>query len=206
MIAALLPRLVFWLWFFAALLGGPFLLLRLPAAGLPVTIALLTIAFLRLGHRVSGLRTWIEALPLRTLLLVHVSRTAGFGLLVLHLRGTVDGDFAMPIGLGEIAVGCMSLPVALAPLSPAQRLRAVSIWNIAGFTELLLAVTLATRLASADPDFFRAISLPPIVAIPLFAVPLLAASHVEIFLRSRNGAADNPQPPPAGSIEEQRRG
>lgn len=190
MIAALLPRLVLWFWFFAALLGGPFLLLGLPPAGLPITIGLLTIAALRLAYQLTALRLWLENLPLRTLVLIHVSRTAGIGLLVLHLRGTIDGDFAMPIGLGEIAVGCMALPVAIAPLGPTERLRAISIWNIAGFTELLLAVTLATRLASAEPDFLRAISMPPIIAIPLFATPLLAASHVVIFLRTRALAAN----------------
>jgi hypothetical protein len=187
-IAALLPRLVLWLWFFAALLGGPALLLRLPPSGLPVTIGLLAIAFLRFSYQFQDLRDWVARLPLRTLLMLHVCRIAGVGLLILHLRGAVDGDFAMPIGLGEIAVGCMALPVALAPLGTTQRLRAATIWNIAGFTELLLAVALATRLASNDPDFFRAVSLPPTVTIPLFAVPLLAASHVVIFLRTRTTA------------------
>jgi hypothetical protein len=184
-IAALLPRLVIWLWFFAALLAGPSLLLRFPAAGLPIAVAIVTIACLRLAARVESLQRWVAAIPLRSLVLLHVGRTAGLGLLILHVRGVLDGDFAAPVGLGELAIGIMALPVALAPLSSTQRMRATSVWNIAGFTELLLAVTLATRLAENDSDFLHHLALPPTVVLPLFVLPLLAASHVVIFLRTR---------------------
>ncbi len=202
MIAALLPRLFLWLWFFAALLVGPHLLLRLPPAGLPVTIVMLTIVAVRAVHKSSALRTWVDQLNLRTLVLLHVIRIAGIGLLMLHLRGTLDGDFATPIGLGEMAIGIMAIPVAVAPLDPTRRLRAVSIWNIAGITELVLAVTLASRVASADPDFFRALCLPPLVAIPLFAIPLLAASHFEMLKRTRTTPAATPPRREVSSADE----
>jgi hypothetical protein len=203
-IAALLPRLVIWLWFFAALLAGPALLSHLPPVGLPVTIGLLTLGFLRLAYRLEGVREWITSLPLRTLLLLHVSRLTGCGLLVFHLRGIIDGDFAIPIGLGEIAVGCMALPVALAPLSFTQRLRAATVWNIAGLTELLLAIGLATRLAHADPDFFRSLSLPPTVVVPLFAAPLLLSSHVVIFMRTRSAPPEADAATPGQSASKER--
>jgi hypothetical protein len=201
-IAALLPRLVLWLWFFAALLGGPHLLLRLPPAGLPVTIVILAVVAVRLVYRTPTLRLWVARLPLRAIVLLHVTRIAGVGLLVLHLRGAIDGDFAEPIGLAELAIGVMAIPVAFAPLDSTRRLRAVSIWNIAGITELVLAVALGSRLASADPDFFRALAQPPLVAIPLFAIPLLAASHFEILLRSRRSSAATPPPPAVTSADE----
>lgn len=202
MIAALLPRLFLWLWFFAALLGGPQLLLRLPPAGLPVAIVLMTVAVIRLSYRAPALRAWIDQLSLRVLILVHVTRIAGVGLLVLHLRGSLDGDFATPIGLGELAIGIMAIPVALAPLGTSQRQRALTIWTIAGITELALAVALAQRVASADPDFLRALATPPCVAIPLFAIPLFAASHLELLLRSRRLNATNPHPPTGSSRAE----
>lgn len=202
MIAALLPRLFLWLWFFAVLIGGPHLLLRLPPAGLPATVLILTIAAIRVTYQFQGLRSWITNLSLRAIILVHVSRTAGLGLLVLHLRGIVEGDFAMPVGLGELAIGIMAIPVAFAPLALPQRLRAVAIWNIAGITDLILAVALASRMAAADADFFRALSTPPLVVIPLFAVPLLAMSHLELLLRGRRPSATPPRPAGGNSIQE----
>src|SRR6188768_3384562 len=80
--ASLLVRMFFWLWFGAAIAAGHFLVLqRLPpiaAQGITLGIAaLLFIAY----NRVSAVRTWVDSLDLRALILLHVTRFIGIYLL-----------------------------------------------------------------------------------------------------------------------------
>ena len=184
MAAAILVRLIFWLWFGAALAAGHFLLLqRIPPPATQGLLLLLAGALLFSYFAIRPARQWTDACDLRALILLHLTRFAGVYLLVLHHRGELPGDFAVPAGIGDICVAAFALPVAIAPLEEPQRQRAIRIWNVVGSIDILLAVATAIRFNLADPAQLRAFTYLPLSLQPTFLVPLMIATHVVIFVR-----------------------
>ena len=140
-------RIVFWTWLIAAVAAGrQGWLQAMPASAVPALVlgltALLALAYRRLG----AFSAWVDALDVRGLVLLHVTRFVGFYFLVLYDRGVLPYAFAVPGGIGDIAVAALALAVCLLPWSEASRRRAISIWNIVGLIELLLTILTAARL------------------------------------------------------------
>lgn len=188
MSVALLVRALFWLWFLGAVAAGHWLLLqRLPALALPAIILALSGALLAVFLRLPGLRDWTETVDLRALVLLHVSRLVGVYFLVLHERGELPRAFAVPAGVGEVVIAVMALPVVFAPLAAASRQRAIRIWSIVGFVNLLFVVFALTRLLLAHPAQLRALTQLPLSLHPTFLLPLLLAAHVIVLLRTTTG-------------------
>jgi hypothetical protein len=181
---ALVVRLVFWLWFAAAVVvGEQRTLARLPPPAVQGVIFGLT-ALLLLGYfRLAALRAWMDALDLRVLVRLHVVRFIGIYFLVLYRHGELPYAFAVPGGYGDIVVATLALPIAFFPFDPARRTRALTIWNVIGFTDILLVVVTAIRLNLADPSQLRALLHLPLSLLPTFLVPLIIATHVVIFVR-----------------------
>src|SRR4051812_5713511 len=70
MSAALLARIFFWVWFGAAVFVGQSLVLqRLPGPVVPAIVFGLTAILLPGYTRINGVRSWVDALDLRTLVL-----------------------------------------------------------------------------------------------------------------------------------------
>ena len=183
--ASLLVRLILWVWFGAALAVGHLQLLqRLAAPALPGIVFGLTGLVLYACFRVPALRAWIDGLDSRRLVLLHVTRFVGIYFLILHRRGELPEAFALPAGIGDIIVATMALPVALAPVDDRTRLRAIVIWNVAGFADIMLVVATAARLNLADPSQMHAFTHLPLSLLPTFLVPLIIATHVLLFLRT----------------------
>ena len=181
---ALTVRLVFWVWFAAAVFAGQQLVLqRLPPFVVPGLVFGLAALLLLNYFRVAALRVWVDALSLRTLVLLHVTRFVGVYFLFLYQRGELPHDFAVPGGIGDIVVATFALPVALAPWEPAFRRRVTNIWNVVGFMDILLVAATAARLNFADPSQMRVLTSLPLSLLPTFLVPLIIASHVVIFVR-----------------------
>ena len=190
MVAALLVRMFFWLWFGAALAAGHFLVLqKLPPLALPgITLglaALLIVAY----FRIIAVRRWVDALDLRTLVLLHVIRFAGIYLLILYRRGELPRDYAVPGGMTDILIATMALPVAFAPLDEGPRRRAIVIWNVVGFVAILLTLGTVIRINLANPAALAALTRLPLSLLPTLLVPLLLATHVVIFNRTKNHAS-----------------
>ena len=184
MSTALVVRLLFWVWFIAAVLvGQQRLLQRLPPPAVQGILfgltALLTYAY----FRVAALRAWVDALDLRALVLVHVTRFVGIYFLILYRRGELPYAFAVPGGYGDILVAALALVVAFFPFDPARRTRFLTIWNVVGLTDILLVVATAVRLNLADPSQMRALLYLPLSLLPTFLVPLIIATHLMIFAR-----------------------
>lgn len=179
-------RLSLWIWLIIALYAGQQLwLVRLPAPAIPGLIFFLTATLLAAGHFLPLLRRWLEAVDLRALVLLHVTRFVGIYFLLLHERGELPTAFALPGGWGDIVVASLVLPVCFLPLSESTRRRAISIWNVIGGVDLLLVVFTAARLGWEDMNQMRALTYLPLSLLPTFLVPLLLASHAIIFLRLR---------------------
>ncbi|MBL9187038.1 MAG: hypothetical protein JNK23_06140 [Opitutaceae bacterium] len=184
MAASLLARLFFWLWFGAALAAGYLgWLQKLPPLAVPAIVLGLSGILISAYLRVGAVRAWVDAIDLRALVLLHLTRFVGIYFLVLHQRGELPYAFAVPGGIGDIIVAAVALPVAFAPLEPAARRRVIRIWNVVGLVDILLVVATAVRLNLADPGQLRALLRLPLSLLPTLLVPLIIATHIIIFVR-----------------------
>lgn len=182
--SALVARLVLWLWFGAALLAGQQQLLqRLPPIAVPAIVLGLTSLLLFAYNRLRPVRTWADALDLRLIVLLHLTRFVGVYFIILYRRGQLPYDFAIPAGLGDILIATLALPLILAPLTASTRLRLLRIWNVLGLVDILLVVFTAFRLNLADPIQMRAFTFLPLSLLPTFLVPLIIVTHLVIFIR-----------------------
>ncbi len=181
---ALVVRLIFWLWLGTAFFAGQQLLLqRLPPFGLPALVLGLSAVLLLAYFRLASVRAWVDALDLRTLVLLHVTRIVGLYFIVLSRRGLLPYDFAVPGGIGDIIIATLALVVVFAPLADASRARAIRIWNVIGLIDITLVVLTAARLNLANPLQIRAMTYLPLSLLPTFLVPLLIATHLIIYAR-----------------------
>jgi hypothetical protein len=152
---------------------------------LPIGLAVVTpIVLFGLWFSVSpGFRDFALALDPRVLTLLQTWRIGGFTFVVLYSYGILPGVFALPAGLGDMAIGATAPLVAIYIADVAHRRRFI-VWQILGVFDLLLAVTLGV-LASASPIGVLARGLTtdamselPLSLIPTFAVPLLLILHI----------------------------
>lgn len=177
-------RIVFWIWLLAAVAAGHYLVLqRLPQPATPAILLGLTGALILAYRGLAAFRTWVDALDLRAVVLLHVTRFVGFYFLTLYNRGELPHAFAVPGGIGDIVVAVFAIVVVAFPLAESTRLRAIYVWNVVGFVDLLLVVLSAARLGLATPREMLALTRLPLSLLPTFLVPLLLATHVLIFAR-----------------------
>lgn len=192
-------------WFVLALAVGASGLLRSARPPLPpVLIVLLTASLLVLFWQWPALHGWASTVDIRALILIHVSRFVGAYFLVLHARGELPYAFAVPGGWGDIAVATAALVIGLPSLSQGRwGWPIVFAWNTAGLVDILLVVTTAARLGSADPQSMAALFRLPLSLLPTFLVPIIIATHIVIFARlsgwrrwARNVRRDHGRPGP----------
>jgi hypothetical protein len=130
--------------------------------------------------------------PLARLIGCQVYRVAGAVFLLAWARGLLPGAFALPAGIGDLCVGA-SAPFVASRVNLQREgwHKSAVVWNVAGLTDLVVAVTLG---ALTSPSSFHpgALGSPgyltsrlPLVLVPVFAVPLSALLHVVTFRRLR---------------------
>ncbi len=170
-------------WFFAAFALGDSGRLALLAPPAPQLIAAgLTLLLLLNGAVLPGFRHWLGALGLRRLVAVHVTRFVGVYFFVLYARGQLPYDFAVKGGCGDVLVAIGAVVLLLAPRSMARR-GLVLAWNVLGMADIVFVVVTAARLGLADPSSMRLLLVLPLSLLPTFLVPLVAATHVWIFVK-----------------------
>lgn len=181
---AIVVRLVFWVWLGTAfVIGRQQLLMRIPPVAVQGILLSLTAILLAAYFRVTAVKTWVDSLDLRAILLLHVTRFVGVYFLILYGRGQLPYDFAVPGGIGDIIVASLALVLAVAPLAKTNRLRAIRIWNIVGLIDISLVVLTAARLNLDNPLQMRALTYLPLSLLPTFLVPLIIATHIIVFTR-----------------------
>jgi hypothetical protein len=146
-------------------------------------LAGLTIAVLA-AWRISGaFRAWLEAIDLRWLIALHLTRFVGLYFLFLCGRGDLPCTFARPAGWGDVVVAILACVLLLGWRKLGSRSVVVGLWNVLGLIDILLVVTNAARHGVADPPSMAALLRLPLSLLPTFLVPLIIASHVVIFNR-----------------------
>jgi hypothetical protein len=129
---------------------------------------------------------------LALLTIPHTWRIGGITFLILMMLGHLPAVFALPAGLGDIAVG-LAAPVIARRLARGDR-RGARQFHVLGIVDLTVALAIGF-LAGLGP--FRpfeitptteALGLLPLVLIPTAAVPLVIALHIVSLRRLREMA------------------
>ncbi len=170
--------LVVVIWFGITLAAGAAGLFETPAGEPPVAIGvaaavppLVVIGMLAFSAR---FRDWVRGLDLGFLTLLQTWRVAGVAFLALLVQGDLAAVFALPAGLGDVAVGLTAPLVAAYVLGGGRWARRTYVgWTLFGIADLLAAIALGvTAGAGMEP-----VSVLPLSLIPTFGVPLTLALH-----------------------------
>lgn len=160
-----------------------------PSPPLPILLAFVVplAAFLIWMGLSRGFRRFVLSLDARVLTLVHAWRLGGFTFLTLYAYGILPGLFALPAGLGDMAIGATAPFIALGFMGGSHR-RTFLRWQALGILDLVVAVSLGgltSFLAPAGPRPF-AMAVLPLSLIPTFAVPLLLILHIICIVQARS--------------------
>lgn len=171
----------------AALFAAAGAFASLPRFGPPVLIGGLTIAFTLAALGRGSIGTALRSLGLRGLLALHLGRFVGFAFLWLEARGKLPSEFAERAGWGDIAAALGALLLLFSP-----RRGWVAAWAVFGVLDLAVAVGTAGWLNVVRPGSMAAIGQLPLALIPLFAVPVLAATGFLALFWDDPGRAQAP--------------
>ena len=143
----------------------------------------------------KSFRDFVLTADLRLIAAIQGWRWAGLGFLSLYANGILPGLFALPAGLGDMAIGFTApwivLRLAGNPLFAGSR-RFV-IWNILGVVDLLVALSTATLSSGAFTGITAlngnvttaAMTQLPLVFIPAFMVPFFTMLHLTALFQAR---------------------
>ncbi|MEW9570799.1 hypothetical protein ABQJ54_03485 [Rhodanobacter sp. Si-c] len=162
----------------------------------PVAIAigvgaplLLFFAWLRYS---PSFRAFVLSLDLRLITAMQAWRWAGLGFLSLYAHGVLPAMFALPAGLGDMAVGFAApwMILALVRRRDFAASRAFVRWNVLGMLDLAMAITLGTLSASPSTGALGEVTTAPMATLPLlvipaFLVPLFLMLHTAALMQSR---------------------
>jgi len=160
------------------------------AIGLGVATPLLVFfAWLRLSR---SFRDFVLSLDLRLIAGIQAWRWAGLGFLFLYAQHVLPAMFALPAGLGDMAVGFaapwMTLALVRRPGFAASP--AFIRWNVLGILDLVVAVSLGTLgalLTTGAPGEISTAPMAtlPLLLIPVYLVPLFLMLHAAALMQSR---------------------
>lgn len=182
-----------------AAINGVFRIGASPLPLLPSAIFLPVIIgapLLLLSKRVGQL---LDAMPTTWLVALQLYRVFGSQFLAYWLLGLLPGLWALPAGTGDVLTGLFAVPAAIALVTgTAEGRKTAILWNIFGFADLAVAITLGMIIAPGPFQLIvpngSSIGLDgyPNVLTPAFVVPgsilLHALSLRQLRRRSRTEA------------------
>jgi hypothetical protein len=124
-------------------------------------------------------RQFVRSLSPHALTMAQTWRITGFVFIILNVYGLLPGVFAVPAGLGDMAIGATA-PLIARRLVNANKRRGFILWQVLGISDLLMAVTLGAtaRLIGGHGIRMAAMTVLPLSLVPSFIVPLLLVFHV----------------------------
>jgi hypothetical protein len=144
-------------------------------------------------------RDFVLCLDLRLIAGIQAWRWAGLGFLALYAHHVLPAIFALPAGLGDIAVGVTAPWMMLALVrEPGFATTATFIrWNLFGILDLVVAVsigTLSTLRATGAPGEISTAPMAtlPLLLVPAFLVPIFLMLHSSALLQSRQLIRNRP--------------
>ena len=150
---------------------------------------LLFFAWLRLSQ---SFRDFVLSLDLRFIAAMQAWRWAGLGFLSLYTYKVLPAIFALPAGLGDMAIGITApwIVLALARQPGFATSTAFVRWNLLGILDLVVALSIGTLsgiLATGAPTEISTAPMQtlPLLLIPAFLVPLFLMLHAAALMQSR---------------------
>jgi len=141
-------------------------------------------------------REFVLTADLRLVAGIQAWRAAGFGFLALYAHGVLPALFALPAGLGDIAIGVTApwIMVALIRRPSFAGSKTFVAWNLLGVLDLVVAVStgalgsgLATGIAGEITT--APMALLPLVLIPAYLVPIFFMLHLAALFQARRIAS-----------------
>lgn len=137
-----------------------------------------------------ALREAVQRIPQERLVGINALRVLGVMFVALYLQGLLPAAFALTAGIGDILVGMSALVIsARMRRGDASVKSSAVVWNLAGILDLVVALTLGflsstspLRLVFENPPS-DAVTLLPMVLIPVFAVPIFLMLHAVSLAR-----------------------
>ena len=146
----------------------------------PVAVTGYLVVLLALGRIPAVARALTAPGMAGRLELPHAPRVAGVAFLLYLALGHLPAVFALPAGLGDIAIG-VAAPLVARKLGRGGGRRTALWFNAFGLTDLMTALTLGAltgfALINVTPSG-APISELPLALIPTAAVPLLLTLHI----------------------------
>jgi len=187
-------------WFVVIVLLGASRAFVTPAGVLPLPIAIgvtvPVLVFLGAYWMSRQFREFVLTADLRLVAGIHAWRAAGFAFLALYAYEVLPGFFALPAGLGDIAIGLTAPWVVLALIRRPgfAASKTFVVWNLLGLLDLVVAVStgaLASGLdiVSVGEITTRPMTLLPLVLIPAYLVPIFIMLHLTALFQARRVAA-----------------
>jgi hypothetical protein len=163
-----------------------------PPLGIAIGVGaplLLFFAWLRLSQ---SFRDFVLSLDLRLIAGIQAWRWAGLGFLSLYAYNVLPGIFALPAGLGDMAIGFTAPWIILRLVrQPDFATSAAFIrWNVLGILDLVVALTIGTLTAALSTGAAGEITTAPMATLPLllipaFLVPVFLMLHTAALMQSR---------------------
>jgi len=149
-----------------------------PPVGVQLTVALIGMALAL---------TWSPSLRSvltnqKNLVRLNVWRLVGAVFVALMFTNQVPALWALPAGLGDVAIGATAFGVASRLNAPGGTRRAI-IFNLLGLLDLVVAVGLGMTISPGPTQIFRltpsgeVLTHFPLVLVPTFLVPLAITLH-----------------------------
>jgi hypothetical protein len=150
----------------------------------------------------SAFRAFVLSADLRLVSAIQAWRWGGLGFLSLYAHGVLPGLFALPAGLGDMAIGVtapwMVLRLIRQPSFAASR--RYRIWNILGIIDFVVAVSMGTICSGfihglALNVTTSAMAQLPLVLIPAYMVPFFIMLHCTALFQARQLARSGKSAP-----------
>lgn len=178
----------------ATALGAAGVVRALPPAAVPLILLALTVLVLAAAWGLAEFRAWLAALDVRWLVALHLTRFVGAYFLYLYGQGQLPYAFAVPGGIGDIAVATLAAVLLVAgPPRDARHRLAYGAWNVLGLADILFVVTTGGRLVTTAPESMVALTRLPLSLLPTFLVPLIIASHMVLGVRLARPVTPTPR-------------
>ena len=163
-----------------------------PPLPIAIGVAAPLVLFFVLLRLSQSFREFVLSLDLRLIAGMQAWRWAGLGFLSLYAHKVLPAVFALPAGLGDMAIGVTAPWIILALVrQPGFAASGAFVrWNILGILDLIIAVSIGTVsafLATGAPGEISTAPMAtlPLLLIPAFLVPLFLMLHTAALMQSR---------------------
>jgi hypothetical protein len=171
-----------------------------PSGGLPLPIAIgvtaPVVVFLSAFWMSLRFREFVLTADLRLVTGIQAWRAAGFAFLALYAHGVLPGLFALPAGLGDIAIGVTAPWIVLALIRRPgfAASKTFVVWNLLGLLDLVDAVgtgALSSALATGAAGEITTLPMAqlPLVLVPAYLVPIFVMLHLASLFQARRLAS-----------------